>query len=409
MSPRVVVTGIGLWTPFAPDRESSWKAIVAGTSAVHWLSAPHWTESTLIAGAPLCPAQDPCDQRVEPLVELALATAREAINDAQLDQSWLDRLPVGVVFGTSKGGLHTFSQLMQEFREGSDASQSRSSRWLDVLPSRGATAIRELIGGYGPNLCPVAACATGLAACLRGAELIQNGDCDVVLAGSADASLQPALLNSFRRLGVLSREGKHPAQACRPFDRNRSGFVVGEGAACLFMERLDSALARGASIHAEWLGGAIFSDPFGLTQLDPAGKTLEHLLRYLRSRYSPRPDYINLHGTGTASNDRIECQAIRRVFADCTNGFTCSSLKGGLGHLLGAAGSVELAATVLALRDQIVPPTVNLLDPDPECDLSLTTRVGQSRPIEQAWKLSLGFGGHIAGACLARVRGVDGH
>jgi len=405
---RIVVTGIGLCTPLGPDRESSWRQMVAGHSSARWLAAPHWSDDVPLAGAPVCYPENRPFRHSEPLVELALTTAAEALSHAGLDRRVLDRQVVGVVFGTSKGGLHSFSRILEKSRSNATCGRpinkefADSNEWLDVLPNQAAAAIGRMIGGYGPVLCPVAACATGLAACLRGAELIQNGDCDVALVGSADVSLQPALLGSFRRLGVLSREMEDAARACRPFDRGRSGFVIGEGAACLVLERLDSVIKRDAAWYAEWLGGRMLSDPHGLTQLDPAGTSLRRLLRDLHSIGRRCPDYINLHGTGTLTNDPVECRAIRKVFGTVADEFDCSGLKGGLGHLLGAAGSVELAATVLAIRDQIVPPTVNLVEIDPECRLQLTPRIAKPRRIEIAWKLSMGFGGHLAGACLGR-------
>ena len=411
-SRRIVLTGIGLCTPFGPDRESTWQGLLSGRSATTWLSAPHWTGDGKMAGATLCLPTTRPFPHPEPLVELALTTAAESLADAGLDARSLEPQRTGVVFGTSKGGLHTFSRMLASSRpddrkstQGNGPHDARE--WLDVFPNRAAAAIGQWIGSTGPVLCPVVACATGLAACLRGAELIQNGDCDIVLAGSADASLQPALLGSFQRLGVLSRETSDPARACLPFDRQRSGFVIGEGAACLVLERLESARARGAVCYAEWLGGRMLSDAQGLTQLDPTGATLQRLLQMLSSAGRPVPDYLNLHGTATATNDRIECQAIRNVFGVDCDRFDCSCLLGVMGHLLGAAGSVELAAMGLAIRDQIIPPTVNLRDPDPACRLNLVPCVAKSRPIEHAWKLSMGFGGHVAGACLGRLPQAD--
>ena len=405
---RIVVTGIGLCTPLGTDRESTWQGVLSGQSATRWLSPPQWTDSSRMAGAPVrLPQARPFRHR-EPIIELALTTAKESLLDAGLDDETLKQQCVGVVFGTSKGGFHTFSRLLAEQRtdvghSSRPESSENSADWLDVFPNRAAAAIGSMVGGYGPMLCPVAACATGLAACLRGAELIQNGDCDIALVGSADVSLQPSLLGSFRRLGVLSRESDDPSRACRPFDRHRSGFVIGEGAACLVLERLDSALKRGVHCYAEWLGGKMLSDPHGLTQLDSTGSSLRRLLAGLRSITSRNPDYLNLHGTGTAANDSVECQAIRAVFGTRAVEFDCSSLKGGMGHLLGAAGSVELAVTALSIRDQIVPPTVNLVQPDSDCMLNLTPEKSKRRSIDHAWKLSMGFGGHIAGACLGRL------
>jgi len=404
---RIVVTGIGLCTPLGPDRESSWQGIVAGRSVSRWLTPPAWTGPDQIAGAPLQLPTDRPFRHAEPLIELAQTTAHEALTDAGLYPSSLTDRIVGVVYGTSKGGLHSFSEQFVAARglngdAGNGVSTPTAESWLDVFPNRPAIAIQQLIGGTGPVLCPIAACATGLAACLRAVELVQYGDCDVVLAGSADASLQPALLGSFRRLGVLSKETNDPASACRPFDRNRSGFVIGEGAACLVFERLESARARNATCYAEWLGGGLLSDPFGLTQLDPNGRSLRRLLRNLCSHSSAAPDYINLHGTGTATNDRVESQAIRAVFESDADQIECSSLKGGLGHLLGAAGSVELAATLLAMRDQLVPPTTNHSERDPDCPLEIVSGNAIPRQINSAWKISMGFGGHIAGAAFGR-------
>jgi 3-oxoacyl-[acyl-carrier-protein] synthase II len=252
----------------------------------------------------------------------------------------------------------------------------------------------------------VAACATGLAACLRGFELIRDGRCDVVLAGSSDASLQPAILGSFQRLGVLARPSDDPATACRPFDRHRSGFVIGEGAGCLVLESFEHAVARGARWYAEWESGRMLSDPSGLTQLDPHGQSLQRLLSDLRNEVGELPDYMNLHGTATLPNDRVESAAIRAVLGTDADGISYSSLKGGLGHLLGAAGSVELAASLLAIRDQTVPPTVNLETADPELTLDFTPRQSRQRSIDRVWKLSLGFGGHLSAASVCRLRGA---
>ncbi len=401
---RIAITGIGLCTPLGANRESTWQGLLAGKSATRWLTDPHWNDQPPMAGAPVCFPQDRPFRHREPLVELALTTAAESLTDARLNSTNLADTNVGIVFGTSKGGLHSFSRLYEAERLQHDGpGNAKSDEWLDVFPDRAAVAIRQMIGGYGPVLCPVMACATGLAACLRGAELIASGECDIVLAGSADVSLQPAILGSFRRLGVLSRETNDPSRACRPFDLHRSGFVIGEGAACIVMERLDSAQRRGADCYAEWLGGRILSDAHSLTQLDPNGASLRQLLKQLYSISERSPDILNLHGTGTATNDVVECQAIRAVFGEDCSALDCSSLKGGLGHLLGAAGSVELAAMALSLRDQVVAPTVNLIEQDPECRLNLTPLVRKSRQIEHAWKLSMGFGGHIAGACLGRL------
>jgi 3-oxoacyl-[acyl-carrier-protein] synthase II len=205
----------------------------------------------------------------------------------------------------------------------------------------------------------------------------------------------------------MSRESeKNPAEACRPFDRDRSGFVIGEGAACLVMESLEHAERRRARWYGEWLSSRMLTDPTGLTQLHPDGESLKRLFRDLSHDVPRRPNYINLHGTGTIQNDVAECLAIQSHFGEVAGDIPCSSLKGTLGHLLGAAGSVELAATFLAMRDQIVPPTANLRVADSLFRLDFTPRDARSHKIDLAWKLSLGFGGHLTAACIGRLCGT---
>lgn len=341
---------------------------------------------------------------MDPVTRLARQAATEAIGDARLAEDMLRGDTTGVVFGTSKGGLATASSVLQHERQ-PDSTPLAPQSWLEFWPNSAACAVSAMIGCQGPSLATVAACATGLAACLRGVSLIQEGRCDVVLAGSSDASLQPAIVASFLRLGVLSRESENPVEACRPFDRNRSGFVIGEGAGCLILESYEHALRRKANWYGEWQTGAMLSDPAGLTQLDPTGASLRRLVRDLLRKEARLPDYINLHGTATATNDRIESSSIRGELGPQAGRVSCSSLKGGMGHLLGAAGSVELAATFLAIRDQIIPPTANLKTPDPALDLDFTPRSARQRPVDLAWKFSLGFGGHLSAASISRLRG----
>ncbi len=409
--PRVVITGIGLRTPVGADRESSWTGLLAGRSAVKWLAPPQWTGTERLAGAPCALLQFDPLSAAEPVVELALSVVAEAVFDAAFGANGCSLERSGVVFGSSKGGLHTYARLAEAARFGShdergDFASKSCLPWLNVWPDAAARAVAAALDCRGPVLCPVLACATGLAACQRAAELIREGVCDVVYAGSADASLQPAILGSFRRMGVLAYpRGNDAADACRPFDQDRCGFVIGEGAACLVFESLEHALSRRATWYGEWLAGRMLTDSTGLTQLDPTGASLKRLLRDLSRDVPVLPDYINLHGTATIPNDRVESLAVRELLGPDAKRASCSSLKGGLGHLLGAAGSVELAATMLALRDQVVPPTVNLLDPDPDFGLDFTPGASRARRLDIAWKLSLGFGGHLAAACVGRLRG----
>ena len=386
---RVVVTGIGLVTPFGAGREVSWSAIRAGCSAVQSLNASDLGGS-LPPGATWAGASAPSEfltrVDVEPVVAMALTAAREALTEAGLSDI-SER--GGCVIGTSKPGLRSFARMMWQ----------ADDRGCDFWPNAAALAIAAEWNLFGPALCPVAACATGLVSLIRGADLIRSHECDVVLAGSSDASLVPLMLGSFQRLGVMAHGVADASTACRPFDAERSGFVIGEGAAVLALEDREHALARGATVIAEFVAGGMASDPSGLTQLDPAGTSLSWLIGDVLRRANMSPadiDAINLHGTATRTNDVAETRAVRAAFGAAADRLACSSQKGAIGHLLGAAGSVESAFAVLALRDQVVPPTINLRTPDPDCDLDYVANVARSMPLRNVLKVSAGFGGHVA-------------
>ena len=376
----VVITGIGICSPLGPDRETTWQSLLAGERGLAWFDQERrWAGGRAL---PINPSGE--------VVALAEHVASEAIRDAELSPLSVDPTRLGCVFGTSKGELR---QLLAE---------SPPLDWLGSWPSGASQRLAARWNCQGPVLAPVAACATGLTACLRAAELLAADVCDVVLAGSADASLFPAVIGSFQRLGVMARILDDPADAVRPFDRRHSGFLIGEGAACLVMERRSHAESRGVRWHGEWLGGLLGSDPSGITRTDAEGIVLARLLTDLMRRTGVVPDYINLHGTATKWNDRAECRAVRAACGQAADHIHCSGLKGSIGHLLGAAGSVELALTLLALRDQIVPPTINLTAPADGCDLNLTPGIPSRRNLRTAIKVSAGFGGHLAVAAVAK-------
>jgi 3-oxoacyl-[acyl-carrier-protein] synthase II len=236
---------------------------------------------------------------------------------------------------------------------------------------------------------------------LRGFELIRTGVCDVVVAGSSDASLHPAVLASFRRMGVLASRFAEPAAACRPFNRDRNGFAVGEGAAMFVLERRSHVEPRGANAIARVLGGSMLADPAGMISVDAEGASLARAISDTLDRCGVRPadvGHVNLHGTATRSNDAAEARALASALGSYAKHVPCTALKGAIGHQLGAAGASELAATAFAVRSGRLPPTVNLTDQDPECGLSLARVVRQVEG--PGLKLSLGFGGHIAAALL---------
>ena len=403
----VVISGIGLATALGPTAGETWAGLVAGRSAARFLDD---LDPSLagFAGFPLGPG--PREGEAEPVVGLLQTLAHAALRDAGLDRDRLDPDRVGVLAGLSKGGLRSLRAVHEATRAvGNDRAQSERSIaqcWTLAWPSSGAAAIAGNLGFRGPCSAPIAACATGVLAALQGADLIRRGVCDVVLAGSVDLSLDPLVLGAFRRMKVLARVDDDPTRAVRPWSRDRSGFLVGEGGAVLVLERADAVAERGGTAYAELAGGAIGSDAFHETGLNPDPTGFARLIeRALRSaKVDPEEiALVNVHGTATASNDPLEARALRRAFGASADRLACSANKAQVGHLLGAAGSVELAITALSVRHGFATPTLNLDDPDPACDLDATPHQGRRLDIPAALKLSLGFGGHLAAAVLRRV------
>jgi 3-oxoacyl-[acyl-carrier-protein] synthase II len=457
---RIAISGIGMVTPGGPDRESSWQSLISGRSCLRWLTDEEHRligcdlARTRLAGAPAAlgrlsdrffdtfpgsfndpsPIQLVSDRslssratlvhrsQIAHFNQMLFQAADEAAVHAGLvthstnlmcTAAGIDKQRVGLVIGSSKGNLsairNSYLANVQERLTGSADTyqpQVTAPMWPDCWASSPASHLAARWDVCGPVLAPVAACATGMASLCRGAELIRDDVCDIVFAGSVDDSLSEIVWGSYRRLGVLARiPNDDPATACRPFDRDRSGFLMGSGSAVIVLERWEAAVARGHHPYAEWLVGGILSDATALTQVssDAAGLTrlIQDLLR--RGDLAARDlDYINLHGTGTRDNDRYETLGVRQALGASVNQVSCSSLKGTFGHLLGAAGSVEFAATVLALRDGIIPPTCNLENSSPECDLDYTPKVARRKDMKTALKLSLGFGGHLVGGLIRR-------
>jgi 3-oxoacyl-[acyl-carrier-protein] synthase II len=410
---RVVITGIGLITPYAVGREASWQGICSGQSAIQPLDRLSEQLKYPLAGGVIpdralssTAISSEIPLQVEPSLTLALKASEEAVQDAKLDLQQLNRETAGCVIGSSKGGIASFAQMAAlSDPDSTNTNQVPPELWLQCLPGAASQSIAAHYQLQAAALTPVSACATGFSSIMRGAELIRDGICDTVLAGSTDASLLPAVLASFHRMGVLASHFDSPAQACRPYDVRRNGFVVGEGAAILILESLEQAQHRGVIPYAEWLTGGLGSDSTHLMQFDPHARSLSHLINDTLRRADvshAEVDYINLHGTGTQINDVYETHALQQAFGTHATSIPCSSLKGGMGHLLGAAGSVELALTLLAMRDGMVPPTLNLESPDPECTLNYTPLNAVQRDLKTALKLSFGFGGHLAAGLVRK-------
>jgi 3-oxoacyl-[acyl-carrier-protein] synthase II len=378
-------------------RELGWP-VFAGTAPFHaWLGAPAATRPTCIENAE------------DPVIDMALNAAGQALQQARVAVGTVDFDRIACVLGTSKGGLDWLG------RQGRVRAEDDPADWIatlwDVLPpSIPARRIANRFNCRGPVLAPIAACATGLVSLCQAAALIRDGACDLAIAGSSDASLQPAVLGSFRRLGVLAPAAGDPGRACRPFDSTRSGFAVGEGAGVVILERWEHAVARRVPILAEWIDGLQYADPYGLTLLDHDPAPLVRLISDLLRRADVRPselDAVSVHGTATRINDAYEAQALARACGSDLSRLAAFGVKGGIGHLLGAAGSVETVISICALQDQVVPPTINCDRLDDACPLPLSSAGPVRRPVRQLLKLSLGFGGHLAAGLLRAVEPGD--
>jgi 3-oxoacyl-[acyl-carrier-protein] synthase II len=423
---RVLITGIGVVSPLG-NREEFWRRLVDGETATRRLTPTEcdrrlWPADA--AGAPAVASEslratlqghsrrDLTPLLDEPVIAHALTATLEAVADArlQLDENGnlLDeRERVGCVIGTSKGGVHTLHQLARADRDTSkNGVDARAEFWWPMIaPSGAGSVVSSLLGTGGPLLTPVAACATGLTSLVRGAELIETGQCDLVIAGSSDASLSPAIVASFRRLGVLSRRLDDPASAIRPFDRNRDGFFVGEGAGVFVLESEEHARRRSAIPYAQWLAGGTVADTCAMTKLSDNPEALCWLINDILRRSNldcGDVDYVSLHGTATRMNDACEMRAVNRAFGPFQKQISGSSIKGAIGHLLGAAGSVEFASMLLAMRDGILPPTANLQTPEDDFTIDLVPRQSRKQDVNVAMKLSLGFGGHLVAAAVRR-------
>ena len=391
----VVVTGVGLVAPL------DWAEIASGRSALKHLTGLE-AAGAKAAGPPY------------PITGLAWSAACTAMRDSgiytgprsyTIDER-LDWDRVAMVVGLSKGDIQNLGAVNKLIQERSPKEYLIENAWRQCLPNASAIGIEPRFRG--PRLAPIAACATGLVAAIQGADLIRLGVCDIALCGAADRSLNPLILGAFRNMKALATVDADPARAIRPWDKERSGFLIGEGAAILVLEREDHAKARGVLPYAEFAGGAFGSDAFHITNLNPDPTGLAHLIGLALKNAEASPsdlDYINVHGTATRQNDPLECRAIRKALGSHADSVSCSANKAQIGHLLGAAGAAELAITCLSIRDGFVPPTLNLDDPDPACDLDGTPHVGKYRDIRAAMKISIGFGGHIAAAVLRRPDG----
>jgi 3-oxoacyl-[acyl-carrier-protein] synthase II len=410
-SRRVVVTGMGALTPLGLSVEEYWRGLVEGESGAATIESFD-PEGLRVTFACELDGFDPEDhlpakqaRRVDPFSQYALVTADQAVADAGLDPDGMsqdEKDRIGVVYGTGIGGIKTFRDQAEEFIEG---GEKRTSPFFipTLIPDIAACQIAMAHGFRGPNHAMVSACATGNHNIGDAYRMIQRGDMDAALCGGTDACVTRLGIAGFASMRALSTRNDDPARASRPFDAHRDGFVMGEGAGALFIEDLERARARGATIYAEIEGIGMSADAHHLTAPDPEGGGVCLALNRVLDNAGLEPtdvDYINAHGTSTPLGDEAETKALKKVFDDHAYDLNVSSTKSMTGHLLGAAGAIEAIAAIQALRHDVVPPTINFEEADPACDLDYTFNEAEERPVSVALSNAFGFGGHNTSLAL---------
>jgi 3-oxoacyl-[acyl-carrier-protein] synthase II len=398
---RVVITGLGLVIPIGIGVETAWKNVCEGRSGIAPLTRfdPNDHE-TKIAGEvkgfnPENYIEKKEIKKMDLFIQYALGAANEAVEDSQLEIAPENAEQVGVIVGTGLGGLPTIEKYHQILLEkGPGRISPFFIPMLIANMASGQIAIR--FGVKGPNSCIVTACATG-AHCIGDAyRAIVYGDAKAFIAGGTEANITPLTVGGFNAMKALSTRNDEPEKASRPFEKNRDGFVVAEGAGILILEDLEFALNRGARIYAEIVGYGYTGDAYHITAPSPDGDGAARCMRMALRDAGLKPeeiDHINAHGTSTPLNDATETQAIKTVFGEHAKKIPISATKSMTGHLLGAAGSTEAIFTILSLRDGILPPTINYEEPDPECDLDYVPNVARRTPIQIAMSNAFGFGG----------------
>ena len=404
MAKKVYVTGLGMVSPVGLDVRSSWDALLQGTSGIDYITSFD-TEGFLTTFAGEVKGFDPTEyvdrkqaRRLDRFAQLAIAATHQALAQAELnleDES-VDPTRVGAMVGSGVGGLITLSEQFQVLQE---KGPTRVNPFLIpmMLADMGSGQVSINFGAKGPNFCITTACSSGADAIGTAYEMIQHGDIDIAVAGGTEAPLCPIAVAGFNACLALSTRNDDPKTASRPFDADRDGFVMGEGAGILIIESEESVIRRGVTPLARLAGYGSSSDAFHVTQPSPGGEGGARAMKRALEVAELVPkdiSYINAHGTSTPLNDKLETLAVKTVFGDEAYKLRISSTKSMTGHLLGAAGGVEAVISVMAVNQGAAPPTINLGTPDPECDLDYTPYTPYRGVVKAAMSNSLGFGGH---------------
>jgi 3-oxoacyl-[acyl-carrier-protein] synthase II len=411
MRRRVVVTGLGAITPIGNDVATTWRALQAGVSGAGPITKfdasnfPVRFACEVKQFDPLKTMERKEAKRADLYAQYAVAAAVEAMADAGLSQGNYDVDRTGVIVGSGIGGLKSFEEQHDVYRE-RGASKISPFFIPMFIADIAAGVVSMRFNARGPNYATVSACSTSAHAIGDAFRSIQYGDADIMISGGAEATVTPMAIGGFANMTALSERNDSPETASRPFDVTRDGFVMGEGAGIVILEELGHALARGARIYGEVGGYRASGDAYHLTGQLPEHEGLQRAMRGALADAALEPsdvDYVNAHGTSTPLNDSNEATAIGKVFGDSAKDISISSTKSMTGHMLGAAGAVEFIASTLAIRDQIVPPTINYCNPDPACgDLDFTPNQAKHRVVRAALSNSAGFGGHNVALVVKR-------
>jgi 3-oxoacyl-[acyl-carrier-protein] synthase II len=401
LSRRVVVTGVGLVSPLGIGTEANWEALCAGQSGIGPITRFDATQfSARIAGEvknfdPLQFVEKKDVKKMDVFIQLAIAASQFAMTDAKLTVSPEMATRTGVFIASGIGGFTTIEREHKALLEGGPRRISPFFIPAAIINlAAGQVSIR--FGAKGPNSATCTACSASAHAIGDAFEIIKRNDADVMIAGGSEAAITPMGVGGFAAMRALSTRNDDPHRASRPFDKDRDGFVMGEGSGVVILEELEFATRRGATIYAELVGYGMTADAFHITAPSEDGDGGVRVMLAALKNAGVEPaqvNYINAHGTSTPYNDRLETLAIKRLFGEHARTLAISSTKSMTGHLLGAAGGLEAGITVLAIRDQVIPPTVNYETPDPDCDLDYVPNVKRAAQIDYALSNSFGFGG----------------
>jgi len=407
---RAVITGIGVVCPLGTGARKAWSALCSGQSGVGPITKfdPSPFKTRIAAEVrdfePLSFLDKKEAKRLDLFIQYALAAAQMAVEDSALDLKEIDPLRVGVAVGSAIGGIRTIENAARTMSE-------RGHHWMSIffvpntMPAMAAGWVASRFGARGPSTCVSTACATGNHNIGDALRIIQRGEADVMIAGGSDAGINALTFGGLDAIKALSIRNDDPQRASRPFDRDRDGFVTGEGAGILILEELEHANARSAGIYAEVIGYGFNNDAYHVTAPDPTGKGPSECMRRALTDAGIAPEdvgYINAHGTATPLNDAAETRAIKLVFGEHSYRLAVSSNKSMIGHMWGGAGAVEAIFTALTLKEGVIPPTINYQTPDPDCDLDYVPNAPRRAAVKYAISNSFGFGGTNATIVLAR-------